>query len=57
MNKNENLRYHVHGGGETTYSDSLQDAYSLAHGMAQHFGHSFIYDNRSHKKIEEFFRD
>ena len=49
-------RYTVHGNGESVNTDDLTEAYEIAHGMAESFGHSFIFDNLENKKIDEYLK-
>jgi hypothetical protein len=46
-------RYTVHGNGESANTDDLTEAYGIAHGLAESFGHSFIFDNLENKKIDD----
>jgi hypothetical protein len=49
-------RYTVHGNGESVDTDNLTEAYEIAYGMAESFGHSFIFDNLENKKIDEYLK-
>ena len=49
-------RYSVHANGETVNTDDINEAYEIAYGMADAFGHSFIFDNLNNNKIDEYFK-
>lgn len=49
-------RYSVHANGETVNTDDINEAYEIAYGMADAFGHSFIFDNLNNKKVDEYYK-
>lgn len=49
-------RYSIYANGETVNTDDITEAYEIAFGMAESFGHSIIFDNLNNKKIDEYFK-